>query len=251
MSRVIHGSAGAASEGRSGSGRSGYVHESELPLTSLIFLLPLIVAYELGTRYFTTAAQHGREQQIIAFTLLQRFFLLFGVHGSHLPAIAVAAILLSWHLARNEKWQFNVLTLVAMGAESILLALPLLALGRVLARYFSLSAVGAARQDLVIMSLGAGVYEELMFRLILFSVLSLILKDAMRIRGFWVPLGVVLVSAFAFSCYHYLSPVEHFQWRAFTFRTLAGAYFGAIFLLRGFGITAASHAAYDVLILFL
>jgi len=230
--------------------RGGYVHESELPLTSLLFLLPLIATYEVGARYFTTAAQHGYEQQIIAFTMMQRFFRLFGVHGQHLPALAVCAILLSWHVARREKWHVNVATLVGMAVESLLLALPLIAISRELTRYLPLLATTSTRQDTIIMSLGAGVYEELVFRLILFSLLSLFLKDVLRAKSGWVNLGIVLVSALAFSGYHYLSPAEHFNFRAFAFRTVAGAYFGAVFLLRGFGITAASHAAYDILILF-
>jgi hypothetical protein len=228
----------------------GYVHESELPLTSLVFLLPLILIYEIGALYFTTAAQHGYEQQIIAFTLMQRFFRLFGVHGQHLPALAVCAILLCWHLARHDKWQLNLGTLIGMTAESVLLALPLMALSREVARYIPLSTIGASRHDIVIMSVGAGVYEELVFRLILFTILSLLLKDLGRMRGWGFNLGIVLLSAVAFSSYHYLSPVEHFQWRSFAFRTLAGVYFGVLFLCRGFGITAATHAAYDILILF-
>ena len=248
MTRAIESS--AAPTPARGSER-GYVHESELPLTSLLFLLPLIVIYEIGTQYFTTAAQHGYEQQIIAFTMMQRFFRLFGVHGQHLPALALGAILLSWHLARREKWQVNLGTLIGMAAESVLFALPLIALSREVARYFPLAAVRASRQDVVIMSLGAGVYEELVFRLILFTVLSLLLKDLMRFKGWGVNLGVVFISAFAFSFYHYLSPLEHFQWRSFAFRTLAGVYFGVLFLFRGFGITAASHSSYDIMILFL
>ena len=248
MSRAIE---GGIPSGIRGDSKSGYLHESELPLTSLLLLLPLIIIYEVGTEYFTTAAQHGYEQQIIAFTMMQRFFRLFGVHGQHLPAIAVATILLCWHVARKERWQISLPTLIGMSAESVLLALPLIAIARELPRYFPLAAVHSTRQDVIIMSLGAGVYEELVFRLILFSLLSLILKDAMRLQPFWVHLGVVLISALAFSGYHYLSPTEHFMWRSFIFRTLAGAYFGVVFLIRGFGITAACHASYDILILFL
>jgi len=153
----------------------GYVHESELPLTSLLFLLPLIVIYELGTRYFTTAAQHGYEQQIIAFTMMQRFFRLFGVHGQHLPALAVGAILLFWHLARRDKWQVNLATLFGMAVESLLLALPLIAMGRELARYLPLSATPGNRQDTIIMSFFAVVYEELVFTLIPFRLSTLLL----------------------------------------------------------------------------
>ncbi|HEY2586925.1 MAG TPA: CPBP family intramembrane glutamic endopeptidase [Tepidisphaeraceae bacterium] len=249
MSRAIDTGSVRVGEGSGPIGR--YFHDSELPLTSLIFLLPLIVIYELGTQYFTTAAQHGHEQQIIAFVMMQRFFRLFGVHGQHLPAVAVVTILLCEHAFRNKRWQLNLGTLAGMAIESTLLALPLIAIARELSRYFPLVGSGGTRQDIVIMSLGAGVYEELVFRLILFSILSLALKDAMRLHSFWVHLGVVSISALAFSGYHYLSPLEHFQWRSFIFRTVAGAYFGVLFLLRGFGITAGSHAAYDVLILFL
>jgi len=229
----------------------GYLHQSELPLTSLAFLLPLIIVYEIGTRYFTTAALHGREQQIIAFTMMQRFFRLFGVHGQHLPAAAVATILLAWHLARQDRWQLQLSTLVGMGAESLLMALPLIALSREIARYFPLMALQSTTKDVVIMSLGAGVYEELVFRLALFALLSLVLKDAMRMTPAWSSLWVVVLSSVAFAGYHYLSPLEHFQWRSFLFRTAAGTYFGLLFLFRGFGITAGSHAAYDILILFL
>ncbi len=228
----------------------GYVHESELPLTSLLFLLPLMVIYELGTRYFTTAAQNGYDQQIIAFTLTQRFFRLLGVHGQHLPFFACCAILLTWHVARREKWQINVPTLLGMFVESTLLALPLIVAGRELARYIPLAAVRATRNDTIIMSLGAGVYEELVFRLALFTLLSLFFRDALKIRSAWMNLGIVAISALAFSGYHYLSPLEPFNFRSFAFRTVAGAYFGGVFLLRGFGITAGTHAAYDVLILF-
>jgi membrane protease YdiL (CAAX protease family) len=138
-----------------------------------------------------------------------------------------------------------------MVAESLLLALPLIAFAVELSRYFPLAATPSAPQDKIIMSVGAGVYEELIFRLILFNLLGFALKDSLQLHPFWVHLGVVLISAFAFSAYHYLSPLEHFQWRTFMFRTVAGAYFGMIFLLRGFGITSGCHTSYDLLILFL
>jgi membrane protease YdiL (CAAX protease family) len=248
MSRAVNAGAVRVKES---SKEKGYFQESELPLTSLIFLLPLMAAYEFGTKLFTTAAQSGHDQQIIAFTLMERFFRLWGAHGRHLPAMAVIAILLCIHFLRSEPWQFHVSTLVGMLAESLLLALPLVAIATELPKYFPLAALQSTRQDIIIMSLGAGVYEELVFRLILFNVLSLALRDTLRLHPFWANLGVVLISAFAFSAYHYLSPLEHFQWRSFAFRTVAGAYFGVVFLLRGFGITASCHASYDILILFL
>lgn len=248
MTRALSAPAGLEVDG---SPHRQYLRESQQSLTCLMFLLPMILAYEVGTAYFTTAAQHGREQQIVAFTLLQRFFRLFGVHGQHLPALAVAMILICSHIISKERWQFSLTTLAGMAAEATLLALPLIALGRELARYFPLAIHHANRHDVIIMSFGAGVYEELVFRLIFFSILSLLLKDVLRFDSFWMHLLVVATSGLAFSAYHYLSPVERFQWRSFVFRTVAGGYFGVIFLLRGFGVTAGCHAFYDILILFL
>ncbi|HEY5504035.1 MAG TPA: hypothetical protein VIK28_02670, partial [Sedimentisphaerales bacterium] len=38
-----------------------------------------------------------------------------------------------------------------------------------------------------------------------------------------------------------------FDWAKFAFRTTAGVYFAALFAIRGFGITAGTHAFYDII----
>src|SRR5688572_11348305 len=113
----------------------GYLERSQRPFISLVFLLPLIVLYEVGTRAYLTDPHHGT-QQIVAFTLLQDFFQLFGANGRHLPALAIACILLTWHIARNDSWKVNPLTLLGMAVESVVLVLPLFVLGFLLARFF-------------------------------------------------------------------------------------------------------------------
>ena len=227
---------------------NGYLERSERPLTSLVFLLPFIIAYEVGTEFFTSAAQRGHDQQIIAFTLFQRFFHLFGATGRHLPALAVVIVLLTWHIARKDVWRIDFGILLAMAMESALMALPLILVGYFLARYFPLAATGHGTTDLMIMSFGAGVYEEFFFRLTLFTLLSLLLRDVFKMEKRVAYLLIVAVSAFSFSAYHYLSPSEHFQWRTALFRTVAGVYFGNLFLVRGFGVTCGSHCAYDMII---
>jgi membrane protease YdiL (CAAX protease family) len=72
----------------------------------------------------------------------------------------------------------------------------------------------------------------------------------LEIRRGWSYLLIVVISSFLFSFYHYLGN-ETFQLRSFAFRTLAGFYFGAVFAFRGFGITAGSHASYDVMVVLL
>ena len=242
-----------------GERRAGYLEHSSSPLVSLVFVLPLVLIYEMGTRGAGVDAPPaaGTPQHVIAFTLLQQFFGLFGATGRSLPALAIAGILLAWHIARGDRWSVRWPALGGMAIEASLLSIPLLAVSVVLALVLRLipmaghPALGAGRMpsdDLLILCLGAGIYEELVFRLILITVLTLLVKDLLKFpKAIVVPL-VVLLSAVVFSGYHYLGS-EPFIWRSFAFRVLAGIYFGLLFLTRGFGVTAATHAAYDIFIL--
>jgi len=38
-----------------------------------------------------------------------------------------------------------------------------------------------------------------------------------------------------------------FNWTEFGFRTIAGIYFAVLFAIRGFGVTAGTHAFYDII----
>lgn len=242
--------------------RRGYLEHSRSPLVSLAFVLPLILIYELGTRGASDGAAArpagGTPQHVIAFTLLQQFFSLFGATGRSLPALAVVGILLAWHIARKDRWRVRWHSLGGMAIEGALLSLPLLALSVVFAQLLrgmplaaghpGLGAGLVPSDDLLILCLGAGIYEELVFRLILLTILTLFVRDLLQCPKGLTTLLVVLLSAVAFSGYHYLGS-EPFRCRTFAFRTLAGIYFGVLFLTRGFGVTAAAHAAYDILVL--
>lgn len=226
--------------------RSGYFARSESPLTTLAFLLPLVVFYELGTHLYGTDPVHHTEQRIKAFNLMLRFFAWCGATGRYLPAAAVVVILLAWHLARKDVWRVSPLHLLGMTLESALLGVPLIIMGQVMVHYLPLWAAGDTR-GLIVLSVGAGVYEELVFRLIAFSGINLLLVDLWGMKKGWAGLLMVLSTSLLFSHYHYWDG-EPFQWQTFAFRALGGCYFGIIFLCRGFGITAGSHAGYDVLI---
>ncbi len=219
-----------------------YLEQSALPFPSLLFLLPLLVAYELGTRYYAADIS-----DIKAFSLLQDFFHWFGATGRYLPAMAVVGILLSCHITRKDPWRVHSSTLAGMTLESIVWGAPLLLLARLVTQYVPLSAGEGSRHGLVILSLGAGVYEELVFRLICFNLLGIIFVDFAKLKKNHAVLLIVPASAVLFSFYHYLGS-EQFTWQSFAFRALAGVYFGAIYMFRGFGITAGSHAAYDVIV---
>jgi hypothetical protein len=100
------------------------------------------------------------------------------------------------------------------------------------------------------LSLGAGLYEELLFRVVVVALLAYALRAVGLAR---VSAGVVatIVGALLFSAFHYIGPMgESYQLESFVFRALAGVAFSALYLTRGFGITAWTHALYDIAVLF-
>ena len=67
-------------------------------------------------------------------------------------------------------------------------------------------------------------------------------------RGMSIAVAVVATSLL-FSAAHYFGPYgERIDLFGFSFRFVAGLFFCALFVYRGFGIAAGAHAGYDILI---
>jgi hypothetical protein len=96
--------------------------------------------------------------------------------------------------------------------------------------------------------MGAGIYEELMFRLLLLPLAAW----ALRRTGLGTAVSMaaaVLLTSLLFSLAHNLGPYgERFAWFNFFFRALAGVFFSLLFVYRGFGIAAGTHALFDILL---
>jgi hypothetical protein len=230
-----------------------YLDASQRPWTSLVFVLPMLVFYELATGLWGHYPVGRAPAPIVAFTLMQQFFGWFGATGRYLPALAVLGILVVSHLVRKDDWRIRFSHLFGMALESSVLSVPLIALGSLTAYLLSQQLLAGLAQEsthnLIAICLGAAVYEELVFRLILMAALSLLIKDLGGIGKKRAALLVVLASGILFSGYHYLGH-ETFRVQTFLFRSLAGIYFGILFTFRGFGVTAGCHAAYDLLFAF-
>jgi membrane protease YdiL (CAAX protease family) len=102
----------------------------------------------------------------------------------------------------------------------------------------------------LIMSVGAGVYEETVFRLGMMGGLVALFERVIGMRRFFaVLLGLVLSSA-AFSAVHHLGPLgDPLAVWIFVFRMLAGMLFGLLFWFRGFAVAVYTHTIYDVIVL--
>ncbi len=103
--------------------------------------------------------------------------------------------------------------------------------------------------DGVIVSAGAGLHEELVFRLLSIGLVARLWlgRDWRKCKRQLVILLVATSIAFALA--HYM--VEPFTISSFIFRTVSGLIFGTLFLLRGFAVAAWTHALYDLWVILL
>lgn len=241
-----------------------YWQLSMAPLHVLCFLLPLIVVYEIGSFYYLQDAS-GVMRTVGARNLLVRFFDVFGTTSFHLPAVTLVVVLFVWHILNKDPWKIHPGVLIGMSLESCVLVLPLLVLGLIMnskgeESHFAAAAMQNAPIDLraapwqerLTLSIGAGLYEELVFRLVMITGIHLLLADVLRMPKQTSAIIACLVSAVAFALYHDVSLAglrNGTDIKTFLFLTAAGVYFAGLFLFRGFGIVVAAHALYDIIVL--
>ncbi|HTV48676.1 MAG TPA: CPBP family intramembrane glutamic endopeptidase [Phycisphaerae bacterium] len=229
-----------------------YFDHTHRPLQCLIFISPLLLIYQIGISIHPWTPRADHLPNVIAFELILQFFALFGAVGVYLPLMCVVAILLGWHISRRDPWRIEPGLYFGMAGESFLWAIPMLLMAALVARGAPLSEHSGGLHELswqtrAVLSIGAGVYEELLFRLMLITFLNILLVDIFRLSlGKAIPL-ILIISAVLFSLYHYLGD-EQFTWPTFIFRTVAGLYFAGLFIFRGFGIDVAAHSIYDLMV---
>ncbi|MDD5064012.1 MAG: CPBP family intramembrane metalloprotease [Phycisphaerae bacterium] len=289
--------------------QDSYFERTSRPIYAIVFLLPFIAFYELGTILINTDLLRrywlGR---VVAFSWLQDFLTYLGFgskFGWAATPLAVVVILLALQVASRKGWRFWFGDIFPMAIECILLAVPLIVLSMFLSgsiqrqsdadqfassaartqtaailRCYSVAPAPSAEdgdwglptaeedgggdgkwQELlanVVTGIGAGIYEELVFRLILIVALMILFQDAFQLGHKVSIILSVFISAALFGAYHHIvflggqfiqsSP---FNWAEFSFRTIAGIYFAVLFAIRGFGITAGAHAFYDIIAVFM
>ena len=251
---------------------AGYWERAQWPLQGLYFLLPLLVLYELGTLWLAPEGS-DRLSPNLAENMLRKCFDEIGVTGVYLPAIIVVVVLLCMHVVRRrDPWRPELKLYAVMWVETFAWALPLFVFQMVLIREFAgtpqpiqadvvmLAAQGASSEDwrdFLVFSVGAGIYEELLFRLIGIALLHMLLVDVLALPEKHSGSATIVLTALAFALYHFvkLDPnyrlgfvIEGFEWGRFAFFTLAGVYLAMIYVIRGFGLVVGAHALYDVMV---
>lgn len=216
-------------------------------MTSLLFIAPLLIAYELGVLVLGAEAARTGADVWLRFLLerigLGQYFLL--------PGLTVG-MLLAWHYLTGRPWRVGRGTLAGMTVECAILAIVLRLFLQAQGLLFEILAPSPAELGSLARSavayLGAGIYEELLFRLMLFSAIAWLGARA----GFSAGLAAVVAAALGsllFAAAHHVGPYgDPLVPFAFVFRFLAGLFFSALFAVRGFGIAVGAHAGYDLLV---
>lgn len=243
--------------GRTPSGWSTYLLQSRRPLASFVFVGPLLLAYEFGAMLVGGDGGRGSVDEWLRTALgiigLGRFFFL--------PILTVV-VLLAWHHSSRQRWQLSVWVPLGMFAESLAWAALLVGVARFPAWIFfnpSLAVHQGLAADIgfgqslavfqtVVGALGAGVYEELVFRLLMLPVVMTAMRRA-GLSATTSTAAAVLITSAVFAAAHFFGPFgDTWQTARFGIRFAAGIFFAAVFLRRGFGVVVGTHAAYDLLV---
>ncbi len=244
--------------------RNSYFAISRSHRYSILFALPLLLGYEALAALLSQPGK-GELRNGADALLRSAFTMVAGVHGSaiFMAAIILIGIALVVRDMRASKDRIRAVVFVQMLAESVVLALAFgfvigITTAKLLGSLHALSTSALALSPLtqtswptrLMLSLGAGLYEELFFRVLLVSGLAAGARVVLGLGKRGSGILAAIVGAFIFSAFHYIGPYgDPLQLQSFVFRMLSGVAFSALYLVRGFGIAAWTHALYDAFLL--
>ena len=222
------------------------------PIDDLALTLPMFLGYHLGVAFLpvrNAADMVTHELVKFAENSLAGYIALTVILG-----LGYAGVLLV--IGREESLRWERFALVAV--EGVLYAVAMrLAAGYVVGR-LALAAVSPEATPLaaLVTSLGAGFYEELVFRVFLFGLGVRVVRWAFSANAgpkrLFVTVLWAVVAAVAFSGWHYVGEfADPFELRSFVFRAVCGLAFVGIYALRGFATAVWTHALYDIWVLVL
>lgn len=223
-------------------------------VTSLVLVLPLFLIYQLGVVLIYPMINGA---DFLTRFLFQNLGLTRSAYLAYTAAVALLYAISVTVLRRRQ--QINLSIFVPVFLESAIYALTMGSLiVLVMTRVFGISprlSVGIGQQGFitrVVMSVGAGFWEETIFRLVVLTGIVALCERVIGMRRAIAVLIGFVVSSFLFSAAHHIPPYgDSLYMGVFTFRFLAGICFALLFWFRGFAVAAYTHALYDIYVLIL
>ena len=229
---------------------SNYWSYSRSAYYSAIAALPLLVIYEI--LIVLSQSPYWRIRNA-ADVWIRTFLMAFDLQAQHLTfvliGISLALIPIAKSRERGIKLKANYFAL--MFAESLAFSLVLGVVLQSILRIGGLSSggPGSGLMQNLALSVGAGLFEEIIFRVLLLNLLFLLISPLSKKKVVSTVVAVLLAS-FLFSLSHYVGTMaDTWQLYSFMFRWAAGLLFTVLYFIRGFAITAYTHALYDIWVL--
>jgi membrane protease YdiL (CAAX protease family) len=237
-----------------GSAQRAYLMATRHPWPCFLFLLPLLAVYEGGVFWLGGGQPDSLRNGADAWIRLGLEHL--GLDQAAVVPVLLALIFLGWSWIWRDNKPGDVLGVVTgMAIESVVFALGLWGLCRLSLPFLEGLGITLAypvtpNEDAgrVVTFVGAGIYEEALFRLLILGGSRWLLRQV-GVPAATAAAIAVLTSAALFSAAHHIGPFgEPFHAGRFVFRFLAGLFFALVFQFRGFGVAAGAHACYDVMV---
>ena len=229
---------------------SQYLIVSKSPLYSFIFTLPLFLLYEVGI--FLISSRDIDQLRNGADVLMRQVLESFGIYGMYgfggtfLIGFLIAFLRQKKNLKTSE---IESRFLLIMFFESIVWATLLVIIMIKIPTFLSLSNEDQLIQQ-VVLAIGAGIYEEFVFRVLLISGLAILFGLIFNWGEFGKTFLSVIISSAIFSIFHFFGYYgDSFSFPLFFVRFFAGIFLAIIYIFRGFGITAYAHSIYDLFVL--
>lgn len=235
----------AATEREASTGLALYLESSRSIGPSVALVLPLLFAHELAVALLNPPVRNSADQVVTS--------LMSQLPSQMLPALRWAGVLglltlLAWRRPRRDDRPALVLGEALVWAVCLGPLVGTMVGGIGLSGATRLGDASGPLWQAMLLSVGAGLWEEIAFRLALLGGLALFLRRVARCSPALSLVLAVAVSAVTFSLYHHLGEGgEPFALGPFVFRALAGTILGVLFALRGFAVVVYMHVFYDLL----
>ena len=225
-----------------------YTQEVRRPLTQLIVIAPLLLFFLWGQSKF------GSDLLIPEY--MQLAFHWLNTAGRYLPAGLILIVLVFQHYMQNDPLRVDLWAVGGTLVESAIWALPLLAVNWITSAALpagQLAPAGEGTLQACLSAVGAGVYEEFLFRLVWVHIAVVVFVDLLHGKKDPTQLIAIFTGAIAFSLAHFsvaqwTGPAAA-PWGAAIFLAIAGLWWGVLYLWRGYAVAACSHIAWNLLVL--
>ncbi len=163
-------------------GNDTYWRQTKRPINNVAMIVPLLAFFHVSSAFCPS--------ELLAPQLIGKVLSYFGATANFLPPLLIVAVRLGRHATGKQPWTIQPKALAGMCCESVFWTIPLVVMSFLTGRIVASSLTGGGDQSIffeLVTDVGAGVYEEFVFRLVFISLVMLVFEDILEFRSKIVP----------------------------------------------------------------